>query len=57
MPLHIYTNLGNGAKTQAELFRAVLAVDRGYTSTLTPITGGFCVTASDGKYVHFMRGV
>jgi len=56
MLVHTYQNLGKTAKPQAEMFRAVLAVDRGYTSEITPIKGGFKVTASDGKFVHFMIG-
>jgi len=56
MPVHTYLNLGTQAEKQANLFRTILAVDIGYSSEIAAIKGGFRVTASDGKFVDFMRG-
>lgn len=54
MLVHTFKDLGENAEPQALLFQAILAVDRGYTSTLRRTKGGWRVTASDGKFVDFL---
>ncbi len=40
----------------AQIFQAILAVDKGYTSTLTQKGSTVTVVASDGQAVVFTKG-
>lgn len=51
--VYTYRNLNNPKKA-AEAFQLALAADRGYSSKLKTITGGYRVVASDGKAVDFL---
>jgi len=42
-------------KQEAERIRLLLALEKGYTSTLIKIKGGYRLLASDGKAVDFIK--
>ena len=52
--VHVFTGTKHPQK-QALRFSTLLAVNKGYTSKIVKIKGGYRVIASDGKAVDFLR--
>lgn len=55
MILHTYLCAAGEAEGAALAFSAILSIDKGVASEVTPVAGGFKLTATDGREVVFLE--